>query len=302
MATTKIEWAERVWNPVTGCTKISPACANCYAERMAKRLAGRCGYPAEEPFKVTLQYDKLSDPDKWKKPARIFVCSMADLFHNDVPVHFLEAVFNIMLQSDRHTFLLLTKRPERMKWFIDGFETRKNTPWPAGNIWLGVTAENQEQADKRIPLLLQTPAAVRFVSVEPMLGPVDLTNIKDKDGDTFNVLDRCAYATATDGEYHDIPNGLDWVICGGENGPGARPMHPDWARSLRDQCQAAGVPFFFKGWGEFVRDDYLKHLPPGSRRKMYAMHEPPYTGNFVRVGKKAAGRLFDGVLHDEYPR
>lgn len=258
---TKIEWATDTWNPITGCTKISEACQNCYAERMSKRLAGRCGYPEGEPFRVTLHPDKLDQPMRWKKPRIIFVCSMGDLFHEDVPDRFLDQIFAVMAKAEQHIFLLLTKRPKRAKeyilkamydencnyqgWYeaINDLEIPDVTPME--NIWLGVTTENQARADERIPVLLQIPAAKRFVSVEPMLGPVDLNKYlypqRLCDGHSAWQCDE------------DCPRrpGLDWVICGGETGPGARPMHPDWVRSLRDQCQEAEVPFFFKQWGEW---------------------------------------------------
>ena len=213
MGNTKIEWAEKVWNPVTGCSKISPGCENCYAERMAFRLRGRCGYPDGEPFRVTLRPQRLEEPMRWRKSSMVFVCSMGDLFHDDVPDDFIHRVFATIGQCPQHTFIILTKRPKRMKAFIEDYYAYESPT----NVWLGVTTENQEMADRRIPILLQIPAVVRFVSVEPMLGPVDLARGCEK---------------------------IDWVICGGETGPNARPMHPDWVRSLRDQCQSAGVPFF----------------------------------------------------------
>ena len=259
MAKTRIEWAEVVWNPVSGCTPISEGCQNCYAKRMANRLRGRCGYPADDPFRVTLHPEKLEEPLKWKKPRRVFVCSMGDLFHEQVPDEYIAKVWEVMSNASQHTFLVLTKRPQRMKdflarlgWYIhdrDGYPMEavldEGGKYTLKNVWLGVTAENQQRADERIPILLQIPAAVRFVSIEPMLGPVVIPE--------------------------EWP---DWVICGGETGPGARPIHPDWVRSLRDQCQVAGTPFFFKSWGE------------------WAEH---------KVGKKKAGRLLDGRTWDEIP-
>lgn len=286
---TKIEWATDVWNPVTGCTKISPGCKNCYAERMAKRLAGRCGYPADEPFRVTLHPERLEEPLHWKKPRRVFVCSMGDLFHADVPSDFILQVWHVMNLSPQHTFMILTKRAARMEmimneWLPSALELSvglraKYKVLP--NVWLGVTAENQEQADKRIPLLLQTPAAVRFVSVEPMLGAVALD---------------VSYGQGIGAFFIDS---LDWVICGGESGPGARPMNPDWARDLRDQCQAAGVPFFFKQWGEWVevRETTQEIVEQHSKET----RSFPNGDLFFRVGKKAAGRLLDGRTWDEYP-
>jgi len=224
----KIEWTDVTWNPVTGCDKISPGCKNCYAERMAKRLAGRVGYPADDPFRVTLHYDKL-ETNFGKKPKKIFVCSMSDLFHPDVPFWFIETVHDVIREWHIHTFQILTKRPERIleyyKWRKEIYMPGRNSV-PPENAWYGVSVENQKYADERIPILLQIPAKVRFVSVEPMLGPIDLFKINGK-SKGFGVF-------------------FDWVICGGESGPGARPMKLEWARGLRDQCKQMGVPFFFK--------------------------------------------------------
>uniref|UniRef100_A0A6H1ZDZ4 Phage protein Gp37/Gp68 n=1 Tax=viral metagenome TaxID=1070528 RepID=A0A6H1ZDZ4_9ZZZZ len=239
----KIEWTDETWNPITGCTKISPGCKNCYAERMAKRLAGRCGYPKDSPFEVALHPDKLDQPLRWRKPRRVFVCSMGDLFHEDVPTPWIYDVFQRMESCPQHIFMLLTKRPERMRSMVMGGVTGWETSHRE-HIWLGVTAENQEQADKRIPVLLSIPAAVRFVSVEPMLSTVDLCHLQPNDPPVeIDALNGTHGVTRPHGGKSAK---LDWVICGGESGPGARPMHPDWARGLRDQCVGAGVPFFFK--------------------------------------------------------
>lgn len=307
---TKIEWAEETWNPVTGCTPISEGCQNCYAKRMSNRLKGRCGYDADNPFKVTLHPKRLDQPLRWKKPRKIFVCSMGDLFHEDVSGDFLYEIWGIMAQCPQHIFMVLTKRPEIMRaWYNDVFLRvnplyRKN---PLPNIWLGVTAENQARADERIPVLLQIPAAVRFVSVEPMLGPVDLTNITMPDeyqpphvalpslnGFHVNSL------RDDDDHMYQSNNHLDWVICGGETGPGARPMHPYWVRSLRDQCQAEGVPFFFKSWGDWCAASQCTIWESGK----YSVPGPMPFGDYQsvhHVGKKNAGRLLDGREWAEYP-
>jgi protein gp37 len=280
MGKTKIEWTDQTWNPVTGCTKISEGCAHCYAKRMSKRLAGRCGYPeAPHNFDVTLHPDRLDEPLRWRKPRRVFVCSMGDLFHEDVPFGFIRRVFWTMWHwSSIHIYQILTKRPHIMLSFFDYLQgTDGGDLIGLPNVWLGVTAENQEQADKRIPILLQIPAAVRFVSVEPMLGPADLSEWINPQGATARD-DPARYSL------------LDWVICGGESGPGARPMHPDWARSLRDQCQMAGVPFFFKQWGECA-----PYGGPGASVKWSD------GATMLRIGKKAAGRLLDGREWDEMP-
>jgi len=254
MAQTRIEWAERVWNPVTGCAPISEGCQNCYAKRMSKRLAGRCGYDKDNTFKVALHPDRLIEPLKWRKPSRIFVCSMGDLFYEDVPFSFIEEVFSIMNEAERHTFMILTKRPERMLQFINWYIDRCSDEsvgliyYMPSNIWLGVTAENQQRADKRIPLLLQIPAVIKFVSVEPMLGPIDLSkwlfcDVCDNTGKylnfAFDEIEDCPVC------YGNKPL-LDWVICGGETGPNRRPADINWMRKLRDQCFGANVPFFLK--------------------------------------------------------
>lgn len=325
---TKIEWAEETWNPVTGCSPISEGCRNC-SERMSKRLAGRCGYPADDPFRVTLHPHKLDEPLKWKKPRRVFVCSMGDLFHEDVPDEFIARIWGIMAKCLNHTFQVITKRPHRMmEWLSrvkdwEGWKTHNGEPpnvyggsgiivgynmWPLPNVWLGVTAENQQMADERIPILLETPAAVRFVSVEPMLGPVDLIS-NDYLGGCINCevcLDnpKTCINRAQDRK-------IDWVICGGESGHGARPMHPEWVRSLKDQCQEAGVPFFFKQWGEwFPRDQWEWNPELILPDDEYAYRDGSGTHVFEdidglypvhRVGKKAAGRLLDGREWNEMP-
>jgi len=253
MAATKIEWCDFAWNPVTGCTPVSEGCRNCYARRMAYRLRGRCGYPEDEPFAVTLHPDRLDEPLRWRKPKRVFVCSMGDLFHEDVPPAFIDQILDVVSACPQHTFMVLTKRPQNIARKL--YEVTEETPirelgggdyFP--NLWLGATAENQEAAEERIPPLLRIPAAIHFVSCEPLLGPVDLQRIPLAEG--YGYL----WANPLDGIHPKLTSngkrcpGLDWVIVGGETGPGARPMRPEWARAIRDQCLEAGVPFFFKQW------------------------------------------------------
>lgn len=256
MANTSIQWTNKAWNPVTGCTKISAGCAHCYAARMAHRLAGRCGYPpAPDEFKVTLHPDRLSEPGKWRKPSMVFVDSMGDLFHPDVPDTFIEMVFLRMANFYWHTFQVLTKRAERMQRFVSTLDTKEiigDAVRPFRNIWLGVSAENQVAADERIPWLLKTPAAVRFVSVEPMLGPVDLRPYLDIPGQSW------AHEVAQVWGDDDGVHGLDWVICGCESGPKARPADIAWVRDLRDQCVEAGTPFFLK---QLAIDGKLVKMP-----------------------------------------
>ena len=485
---TKIEWAEETWNPVTGCSPISEGCQNCYAKRMANRLRGRCGYPADDPFRVTLHPERLGEPLRWKEPRKVFVCSMGDLFHEFVPTKFIIDCLSIMAEAYQHTFMILTKRPERMR-AIMSHETIANdvwlqtsrgvnaepSPWPLPNVWLGVTAENQKRADERIPILLQILAVVRFVSVEPCLSAVNIVQylqgykpqggIKANDqarngvsgsvcnrgifcrsgrqdmetqgicwgqqggfasagedaeratarrnqyiekaptssiqseqrkdvclcppgcvddcqpgGDTFRDGDQpqgrgsiqqsseqpggsdqerehtscrqsiegaweeratrrekhqceansrgCSGYPGSLGQKRSIPVGIsqeipcisgnnqrsmpkenleaptiDWVICGGETGPGARPMHPDWVRSLRDQCQAAETSFYFKQWGEWsptpAKDVPVRGCLDGGR--FHSGSNPSVGLAMYRVGKKAAGRILDGRTWDEFP-
>lgn len=213
MSRTKIEWTETTWNPLTGCTKVSPGCKHCYAERMAQRLQAMGLEKYRHGFKLALHPGVLEDPLHWKKPQMIFVNSMSDLFHGGVPLDFIQQVFSVMRRAHWHTFQVLTKRAERLQ------ELDSLLDWPS-NVWMGVSVESSDYIH-RVHLLRQTHAAVKFVSCEPLLGPLP-----------------------------NLPlEGIDWVIAGGETGPGARPMHPDWARSLRDQCAVAGVPFFFKKMG-----------------------------------------------------
>ncbi len=236
MGKTKIEWVTDVWNPVTGCTKISEGCKNCYAERMAKRLHGRYGYPNERPFDVTLHHDRLGLPASWKKPRRIFVNSMSDLFHDDVPFEFVDEVLRTAIATPRHTYMILTKRAERMAAFFKEFADRGYVGSPV--LWFGVTVENQAQVEKRIPFLYQVPAAVKFVSVEPMLGQINLTGYLSRRRGPLLPRSFLLWAST---------RLIDWIICGPETGPGARPFDPAWARDLRDQCQSVVVPFFYKG-------------------------------------------------------
>ena len=245
---------EVTWNPVTGCTQISEGCEHCCAKRMANRLRGRSGYPADDPFRVVVHQDRIEEPLRWRRPKMVFVCSMGDLFHPDVSFEDITRIFDVMaawrwpnkaaerrgeeedLVDPGHTFQVLTKRPERIHewlWWVGEHwpgESPINVNLQATetfgpNIWVGVTTENQRCAEKRIPVLLQVPATVRFVSLEPLLGPMDQLDL----------------------------TGIDWVIVGGERGPGVRPMDVEWVRSVRDRCVAAGVPFFFKRWGDGSR-------------------------------------------------
>lgn len=233
MSKSKIEWTESSWNPVTGCTKISHGCINCYAERMALRLKAMKQPNYRNGFKVTLHNHAVDLPCQWKRPQTIFVNSMGDLFHKDVPLSFIRKVFNIMRVANWHRYQILTKRSERLKE-LDSF-----LPW-APNIWMGVTVED-EQYRYRIDDLRRTNSYIKFLSLEPLLGPLSNINLQ----------------------------GIDWVIVGGESGPGARPIKEDWVLNIKEQCSIAGVPFFFKQWGG--------------------------------VNKKIKGRLLEGRIWDETP-
>jgi protein gp37 len=235
----KIEWCDKTWNPITGCTPISEGCENCYAAKMAKRLKGRFGYPAYKPFSFAFHADKMEQPGKWKKPKRIFVGSMTDMGNNEmIPWKAFYQVMNVCREQRHHTFMLLTKRPEDLLESLD--------PWMSGlhlqklpkNIWVGVTAENQQRAAERLPVLAQIPAAVRFVSVEPMLEPVSITGYNP-----------------------------DWVICGAETGAGARPMDLKWSRNLHAQCAVMSIPFFMKKTsdGDPPSDLMIRQFPEGGK-------------------------------------
>lgn len=336
---TGIEWCDVTWNPVTGCEKVSQGCKNCYAERVFDRMAQNPKAPMYHGRKFTdvvCHPERLNDPLRWKKPRRVFVNSMSDLFHEDVPDEFILRVVDVMRQCQQHTFIILTKRPERMRdftrrcrwsrdrWYDDlpsrmwlsGNPDARNgfrpfggagcTPWP--NIWLGVSVEDQATADERIPILLQTPAKVRFVSYEPALGPLKMENWFARYRSHCSGLRYINKEAA--GSCTDI-GGLDWVIAGGESGPNARPPHPDWFRKVRDQCKAANVPFFFKQWGEWAESGYgfcdhhgkWVHRAGGTfgpiDGEMFQPNES--AAHMIRVGKKRAGRLLDGVEHNEFP-
>ena len=292
---TGISWTDATWNPVTGCTRISAGCQNCYAEKMAKRLQAMGSPRYSNGFDVAFHYDTLSIPMRWKKPKRIFVNSMSDLFHDDVPESFIRAVFTTMANCQQHIFQVLTKRHKRVceilnEWQDSGLVLREGYGSVLPNVWLGVTAEDQKNADERIPWLLKTPAAVRFVSVEPMLGLLNVSPYLGK-----NILPSIHCLS------NDVMDGIDWVICGGESGPNARPMHPDWVRSLRDQCVAASVPFFFKQWGEYAPESALDSSITPSTHSLHESHMFSDGQRVYRVGKKNAGMLLYGETWNQFP-
>jgi protein gp37 len=297
----RIEWTDATWNPVMGCTPVSEACENCYALSMIERFAGRKGYP-QSADTVQLFPDRLDWPRRWTEPRRIFVCSMSDMFHPAVPFTLVREIWRVMASERRHTFMILTKRPELMLAFTQwmaGSDDISIAEWPR-NVWLGVTAENQARADERIPILLRIPAAVRFVSIEPMLGPVDLRDVRLNKETYVNALTgRQRYAGAISGSSSSTGVHLDWVIVGGETGAGSRPMRPDWARLVRNQCRSDRVPFFFKQWGDWLEVGML--LPEHAER--YARDQVAWADGtrMFRVGKKVAGRELNGRTWDERP-
>ena len=305
---TGIEYLNATWNTIKGCSHVSPGCDNCWAERQAARF----GKPGEHFHGLTEEgcwagkakfYDKeLYKPIHWKRPRRIGVCFMGDLFHESLTHLEVAQVFAVMSYAKQHTFMVLTKRPQRMKEFlvwagsrvcpseclydyieddIDIDYERDIAPWPLPNVWLGVSVEDQTTANDRIPLLLECPGH-HYISAEPLLGPIDIDLAMYGEGDTrFGGMNAFGF---TDGFGYEAC--LRGVIVGGESGPGARPMHPNWVRSIRDQCKEADVPFFFKQWGEFV---------PG---------EIDIDGNikYRKIGKRLAGRTLNGKTYEEIPR
>jgi protein gp37 len=361
-----IEWTDSTWNPIVGCSKVSPGCANCYAETMAGRLAAmnqrayqdvvnapdlRYGPRSTWNGTTRLVESALAIPLRWKKPRKIFVCSMSDLFHENTPFEWVDKVFAVMALCPQHAFQVLTKRPERMREYLQTRTSmdasarygrapqwyQKLTDWldegaggflgnggawdrchaaaemlhleqPLPNVWLGTTAEDQQRYDERIKYLLACPAAVRFLSLEPLLGAIDLklrhaalTDIMDADPKREPRL-RGSYPFSGCGlDDHAITRRhhmLHQIIAGGESGPKARPSHPDWFRSLRDQCAAAGVPFLFKQWGEWGPSCNHGFGDDGVRGKAQVTLAPYL---MYRVGKKLAGRLLDGVEHNAFP-
>ena len=306
------------WNPIIGCSKVSPGCENCYALAMAKRQAGMERASGRVDYRLTLMPDQnnkqtewnghtifrtdhLTKPLKWKKPRAIFVCSMGDLFHEHTSFEEIDTVFSVMSDCDQHLYIVLTKRPEVAAKFWEWKKRQHGIPWvPKQNVWLGVTTENQEQANKRIPILLGIPASKRFVSIEPMLGPIDLTRISAKYwGKEFNDpgYNGINLSALYGGNNTDTPWHLDWVIVGGETGPKARPMHPDWVRSIRYQCQEANVPFFFKQWGRWMPEGTIKN---------YKFLNPKYeklAGNDVLTTKSSFKNIYllDNQQYHNWP-
>lgn len=314
---TKIEWTDATVNVINGCSVVSPGCTNCYAMKLAgtrlKHHESRAGLTREtKAGPVWTGETKFHEPAleqvlRWQRPRRIFWNAHGDTFHESVPDDWIDRCFAAMLITPRHTHQVLTKRPERarayltepqrVQYIVDALEEfvpryykglcLPKFDWPLANVWLGTSVEDQQRADERVPILLDTPAAIRWLSMEPLLGPV---------------RDRGCLAK------------LDWIVVGGESGPGSRPMHPDWARSIRDECAAAGVPFHFKQWGDWAPDPRGRfssnlidrsHFPKRAVSIMpdgtISSRRESNTPSMSRIGKKAAGRLLDGVEHNGYP-
>lgn len=344
-----IEWTDATWNPITGCSIVSPGCTHCYAMTLAgtrlRHHPSRAGLTIDTKAgpvwngEVRLNTEWLTQPLHWRRPRMIFVGAHGDLFHESVPDAWIDRVFAVMALAPQHTFQVLTKRSARLRAYFDGRRAafgrasdallelshglseaahdaavdRLDYFDSAGiaqrNIWLGVSAEDQQRADERVPDLLATPAAIRFVSAEPLLGPLDFTRIL--------APNRLSYWDALtgrrwneSGELFGFPR-LDWIIVGGENGP--RAMHPDWARAIRDQCAPTTVAFHFKQWGSFSptaisRERFLSPLPEHEGERIAAaggefttIPGEPDVVVMRRVGKKAAGRLLDGIEHNGMP-
>ncbi|WP_395739315.1 phage Gp37/Gp68 family protein [Prosthecobacter sp.] len=338
----KIEWTDHTFNPWRGCTKVSPGCAHCYAETLSKRnpkVLGEWGpgrprvLASEEMWRTPLKWNReagvrmnnaavirgngissnrLDEPER--RP-RVFCASLADWLDEEVPVKWLARLLGLIYETPNLDWLLLTKRPQNWEerhelatsylmqtssaadsWAVD---------WMNGyapeNVWMGTTVEDQVRADERVPELLKIPARVRFLSCEPLLGPVDFV----KAGAFWSDLNGVVKP-----EYQQTRTHINWVICGGESGPKARPMHPDWARGLRDQCAAAGVPFLFKQWGEWVYPQYadpsasFDDFPKAARGQVWTSTGPDSRKGYdlLRLGKKAAGRLLDGREWSEFPK
>lgn len=317
MKDSKIEWTHHTFNPWWGCVKVSAGCTHCYAETFSKRTGHNIwGVDAERRMFGDKHWN---EPYKWNEEAkkagerrRVFCASMADVFEDRRDLDDARRQLWDMIEVTANLdWLLLTKRPENIARLID----QRWLGYPRPNVWLGATVENQEQADKRIPHLLQVPAVVRFLSCEPMLGPVDLGVIENtfnlaEGQDWLDVLKRYAWCTGSN-DYYDVcttREGIDWVICGGESGPGSRPMHPEWATSLRDQCNRAGVPFLFKQWGDWIPEDQprefagkVMRLKPEGSIYDFQTTSGGISSRLRRVGKKAAGRLLDGREWNGYP-
>lgn len=316
MGKTSIAWTDETWNPVSGCAKVSPGCKHCYAERDWHRLVHLPAYQGRAFTDVACHPERLTQPLHWQRPRMVFVNSMSDLFHEDVPDEFIDQVFAVMAATvGRHTYQILTKRPERMRAYMERLcgdfgilqeaarkvgcllddEGLPLVPLPLPNVWLGVTVENQDMANLRIPQLAQTPAAVRWISAEPLLEAIDL-------GVEYFAL-RCGGRYPFRGRPAEhrtrLVDLLDWVVVGGESGNHARPMHMDWARDLKAQCDAAGVSFFFKQTGLWQMVDPADDASPLAEKSLQYF---PALGATFRKTQRGGSEMMDGVLIQAWPR
>lgn len=294
MNKTQIEWTDYTWNPVTGCHKVSQGCKNCYAETLTVRFGKQWGMKSFRD--VQIHPERVNEPVEMGekiKEKKVFACDMSDLFHESVPFEFIVSVFQTMALCPDTIFQVLTKRVGIALEFFNWVQ--RNGKFPANdwffpedkisprinNVWFGVSCEDQSTADERIPLLLQIPAAVRFLSCEPLLGKIDISKY-------------LKHPT-----YYSLRDGIHWVIAGGESGHGARPMHPDWVRSLRDQCESVNVPFFFKQWGHYVPHSEVIDGQISGETK-YITTRDGYA--FFKLGKTKSGNLLDGKRYLEFPK
>lgn len=322
MARSKIEWTEKVWNPVRGCAPVSEGCRHCYAARFAHRFSadgqlyeGLTRMTDHGPVwtgEVREVREFLNKPLRWKRPYRIFVNSMSDLFHPEVSPVFVDQVLEIMMACPQHIFQVLTKRPERLEEKLYGEDGGLIRALGGGdyvpNLWLGTSVEDQAALDKRLPELMSIPAAVRWLSMEPLLGPVEIP--------TEFLTGEYAVEDHGGAMMEAMGPRLDWVVVGGESGPNARPMDPAWVRAIRDQCDEFGVPFLFKQWGEWgpvegeLTTKHVEglHYQPGTR-ELKVLDDQGQAHTYYRLeegwmewlGKHAAGRELDGKIWDEYP-
>jgi len=326
---TKIEWTDATINVINGCTVVSPGCTNCYAMKQAHRFPVRQGLTRQTKGgmvwtgEVRFHEPALQQVLRWKRPRKIFWNAHGDTFHEAVPSLWIDRCFAVMAATPQHIHQVLTKRPERLREYayqamgcgehwLAHCELSHAPMWPLPNVWLGVSVEDQPRAEERIPILLDTPAAIRWLSMEPLLGEVDLSPWLGfwEPGEQIRTPDGGSYTTETPRAPEPL---IDWVVLGGESGPHARPMHPAWERAVRAQCEAAGVPYLFKQWGEWghprppirMADD-----PAGSFRKVtrcwfdkkeVKVHQFANGESVCKVGKKAAGRMVDGRTFDGYP-
>lgn len=341
-----IEWCDTTWNPILGCKRVSPGCDQCYAITQARIRAGNPSPKVAAAFaglterteagidwtgQINLLPERLHQPFGWRKPRKVFVNSLSDLFHEDVPDAYIASIFVVMAATPQHTYQILTKRHGRMRSLLnsDAFRVMcftaaalrnldlESVAWPLPNVWLGVSVEDQKWADIRIPALIETPAAIRWVSAEPLLGPVDLFGQPDEGCEAagpaishHGYATPVGYGTGTEWDCDHQP-GIDWLVVGGESGAGARPMHPSWVRSIRDQCVTADVPFLFKQRGAWTWERrsgepeprvYVSEADGRTADEQTAIAALGSWAGVRRVGKKAAGRELDGRTWDEFPR